>query len=72
MSVRKLRAIGEAETAAWRDPYDPNFWNTVSALWRFARRVAPASFPPGLHKSRSIEELNERTNQWARDAADRA
>jgi hypothetical protein len=66
VSVRKLRSLREAEDAAWRDPKDPRFWETVAALWRFSRRFAPGSFPPGVHKSRSLKEQNAREAEWAR------
>jgi hypothetical protein len=62
MTVRRLRSLKEAEDSNWRDPHAPGFWAAVSALWRFSRHFAPQRFPPGVHKFRSVEEMNRSTS----------
>jgi len=72
MPVRKLTSLDEAEEACWRDPDSPGLWRAIVAVWEFSRLVAPQRFPPGVHRSRTIEEANRRVEQWEREGAMRA
>ena len=69
MPVKKLTSLEEAEDACWCDPASPELWRKICAVWSFSRRVAPQSFPPGVHKSRTIEDANERVIEWERRSA---
>ncbi len=64
MPVRRLHSLQEAEDSLFRDPDDPQLWSRISALWDFSDRLAPKSFPPGVHKHRNVEELNRQRDAW--------
>lgn len=55
MPVKKYRTLAEAEEAAWR-PRGPALWRAIGKLWRFSAQLTLSSFPPGVHKHRSIED----------------
>ena len=63
MPVRKFRSVEEMETP-WREPGDPDLYRTMARLWDFGQRSRRRHFPPGLHRYRSIEDLNARTEEW--------
>lgn len=65
MPVRRLRTLQEAEDSLFQDPDDPGLWSRIAALWDFSDRLAPKkSYPPGVHKHRSVEELNRQRDAW--------
>ena len=64
MPVRRLHSLAEAEESCWRDPRDPVLWRQIKAVWEMSRRLAPHSFPPGVHKHRSLEEANLQSDLW--------
>lgn len=64
MPVRRLHSLQEAEDSLVRDPGDPRLRSKIGALWDFSDRLAPKSFPPGIHKHRCIEELNRQLEAW--------
>ena len=37
----------------------------MRALWALAARTIDPRFPPGVHKHRSIGEMNARSDAWA-------
>lgn len=69
MPVKKLTSLDEAEDACWGEPGTPDLWRRIGAVWSFSRTVAPQSFPPGVYKSRSMEEANARVAEWERQRA---
>ncbi len=69
MPVRKFTSLREAEDACWYDRDDPGLWRAISAVWAFSRRVAPRRYAPGVHKARSIEELNLWTRRCESEAS---
>jgi hypothetical protein len=64
MPVRRLRSLQEAEESVWLDRADPRLVPTIREVWRLADRMSPPSYPPGVYKHRSIEELNAQTEAW--------
>lgn len=64
MPIRRLHSLQEAEDTLARDPDDPRLWSNIAALWDFSDRLAPRSFPPGVHKHRSLEALNRQRENW--------
>ena len=66
MPIKKLSSLADAEDACWCEPNSAELWRRIAAVWSFSRRVAPQRFPPGVHKSRSIEEANRRVQDWER------
>jgi hypothetical protein len=47
----------------WRAPGDPELYRAIAFTWELARRTNPRHFPPGVHKYRSIEEMNRADEQ---------
>lgn len=64
MPVRKLARLSDAEAASWRDRDDPRLLEAIEAVWAFAVRTSPLRFPPGVHKSASIDDANRRARSW--------
>ena len=71
MPVRRLRTLKEAERAVWIDRDDPRLWPTIAAVWELATRLCPPHFPPGVYKSRSMAEVNRRTESWQAETVKR-
>jgi hypothetical protein len=64
MPVRRLRSLIEAEQDAWLDRDDPHLWAAIETVWELAGRLYSRRFPPGVHKHRTIDELNRQTEEW--------
>ncbi len=64
MPVRKYRSVEEMEGNTWRDAGDPQLFLAMRGTWDFAHRVLRPTFPPGIHKHRSIEEANRQRQRW--------
>ena len=50
----------------WRVTGDPELYRAIAHVWAFGRRTVPRRFPPGVHRHRSIEELDRQVEAWAR------
>ena len=57
MPVRKFRSIDEMERPSWRRPGDPELYRAIARVWAFGRRPRSRWFPPGVHRHRSLAEL---------------
>lgn len=64
MPVRKFRSVEEMDMP-WREPGDPQLYAAIRRVWDFGQRSWPRVFPPGVHRYRSIVELNDATERWA-------
>ena len=64
MPVRKFRDVREMEDSTWRER-GPALFDAIRRVWDFAARTVALRFPPGVHKHRSIEELDAQTERWA-------
>jgi hypothetical protein len=58
MPVYKFRSVEEMNQLVWREPGDPTLYRAIAGVWGLARRMNPRRFPPGVHKYRSIEEMD--------------
>jgi hypothetical protein len=58
MPIRKFRSIEEMDAQTWRAPGDPALYRAIAFTWELARRTNPRRFPPGVHKYRSIDDMN--------------
>jgi hypothetical protein len=65
MPVRKFKSVEEMEQPRWRDPGDPLLYHAIAQVWAFGRRVVPRQFPPGVHRHRTIEELDQTVEAWS-------
>ena len=64
MPVRRFRTVEDMSRAHWREAGDPDLYRTMARLWAFGQRSGVHHFPPGVYRSRSMEEVNERSDQW--------
>jgi len=64
MPIRKFRSVEEMNQPNWRRPGDPQLYRTMAGLWELGRRTNPRRFPPGVHKYRSIEDMDQAREQW--------
>jgi hypothetical protein len=65
MPVRKFRSIEEMNQPIWREPGDPALYRVIASLWEAGVRTSTRRYPPGLHKHRSIDEMQEVQERWA-------
>ena len=65
MPVRKFRSIEEMKAARGYDRYDPRLPRIIEGIWDVGRQTARLRFPPGVHRSRTVEEMDARTAEWA-------
>jgi hypothetical protein len=57
MPVRKFRSVEEMNQPVWRTPGDPALYRTIAALLATGARLRPPRFVPGVHRYRSIADL---------------
>jgi hypothetical protein len=66
MPIRRFRSVEDMSRERWRAPGDPELYRAIARLWTFGRRSRALRFTPGVYRSRSIQELNERSDLWSR------
>lgn len=64
MPVRKFRSLQEMEDSLWRPVGSPELLRAITAVWEFAERTCPLSFPPGVFRHRSVEEAGAQRPAW--------
>jgi hypothetical protein len=64
MPLRKFHSVEEMPGPTWHDPSDPELWRRITDLWAFSDRLCCRRLPPGVHRNRSMEELNRRRAAW--------
>ena len=64
MPVYKYKTFEEADRALWNFHPDETYYQQVAALWRFANKLSPISYPKGIFKFRSIEEANKHRDEF--------
>jgi len=65
MPVRKFRSIEEMKGEVWRRPGDPALFRAMARLWEIGVRTSRRCYPPGVHKHRSLEEMQAVQETWA-------
>lgn len=65
MPVRRFRSAEEMNQPVWRDPGDPAPYRRHRRALAPRRADRPAPVPPGVHKHRSIEDVNATAESWA-------
>jgi hypothetical protein len=58
MPIYKFRSVEEMDAHTWRTPGDPELYRAIRFTWDLARRTNPRRFSPGVHKYRSIDDMN--------------
>jgi hypothetical protein len=64
MPVRKFRSIEEMGGPIWYRPGDPALYRAMRNVLGLAHRTLRPRFPPGVHKHRSIEDMNAQQQAW--------
>jgi hypothetical protein len=65
MPVRKFRSVEEMNRPTWREPGDPSLYRAIARLWGLGQSTSRRRFPPGVHRARTIEEVDRRTRKWS-------
>ena len=64
MPIRKFRSVEEMNQPCWRLPGDPALYAAIAGIWTAGARLQRRQFPPGVHRHRSIEELDALVERW--------
>jgi hypothetical protein len=64
MPVRKFHDVSEMDGNTWRER-GPELHAAIRRVWEFAAKTVALRFPPGVHRHRTIEELDAQTERWA-------
>lgn len=65
MAVRKFRSIEEMKhEPRWYPAGDPALFRALRRISEFARHTGAQRFPRGVHKHRTIEDMNRLTESW--------
>ena len=71
MPVHKFRSVEAMSAPTWREPGHPELRRAIEALWTSGLRLQGPRFPPGLHRYRSIADLDAQVQRWQQDHVDR-
>ena len=71
MPVLRFRSVEEMERPLWREPGDPTLYRAISSVWGFGLRTRRWSFPPGVYRHRTIEDLQAHRARWHRNPGSR-
>ena len=66
MPVFKFRSVDAMNQPIWRTPGERSLYQAIASLWALGARVQARQFPTGVHRHRSIEDLDARVNDWHR------
>jgi hypothetical protein len=64
MPVFKYKTFDDADKALWNFHPDEAYYKQVAALWRFANKLSPITYPRGIFKFRNIEEANKHRDEF--------
>ncbi len=71
MPVRKFRSVQAMNQPVWRTPGDPALFRAIEGLWTAGMRTQGRQFPPGVHKYRSVEDLDAQVQRWQQEHIER-
>lgn len=66
MPIKKFRRVEDMTPPPWRSPGDPALERAIAFVLDSAARMSRLRFPPGVHKHRSIEEMDAVQTEWRR------
>lgn len=69
MPVRKFRSAEELNQPVWREPGSPELIEAIRRVWDFGHRTSRRRFVPGVHRFRSLEEMQEFTERTVTELA---
>jgi hypothetical protein len=64
MPIYKYKTFEEADKALWNFNPDEAYFEQVAALWRFANKLSPITYPRGIFKFRTLEEANRHRGEF--------
>lgn len=64
MPVRKYHRVEDMPGPTWHPPGDPALGRAMRAAWGLAHRTIRPRFPPGVHRSRSFDEMCAQQDAW--------
>ena len=64
MPVRKFHSVEEMDAPHWYAPGDPALYRALRRVWALHARTVQPHFPPGVHRHRSIAEMNALQERW--------
>lgn len=64
MPIKKYRSVDEMDGNTWREPESEELYRAIERVWSFAARTLQPTYPPGVHKHRSIEEAQRQKEAW--------
>lgn len=67
MPVRKFRSVEALNQPYWRTPGDPALYLAIAGLWDVGSRTQRRRFPPGVHRHRSIQDMDAVVERWHRE-----
>jgi hypothetical protein len=62
--IRKFRSVEEMGGPVWYEYGDPALYRALRHVWGMAHRTLRPRFPPGVHKRRTVEEMNAAQREW--------
>jgi hypothetical protein len=71
MPIRRFRSVEEMKAPPWRERGTRELFDAIAALLETGRRTMPRRFPPGVHRHRSIDELDRQVDAWQQADVDR-
>jgi hypothetical protein len=66
MPVRKFRSVEAMNQPIWHQPGDAALYRSIATLWEMGRRLQSRRFTPGVHRFRSIDELEAAADSLSR------
>lgn len=63
MPVKKYHSVEEVPEP-WYTPGDPALFQAIHRVWSLGSATLQPRFPPGVHRHRSIEEMNQLDDAW--------
>jgi len=64
MPVHKFRDVQAMKTPRWYDAGSRELMAAMASLWDIALRTSNRHYPPGVHKHRTIEEMQQTQAGW--------
>jgi len=64
MPVQKFRSVAEVPDTPWGTPGDPRLYASLRGLWTAMRSIHPRTFPAGVYKHRTMDEMNHQRDEW--------
>jgi hypothetical protein len=64
MPVRKFRSVEDMSQPIWRKPGDPSLYRAMAALLEVGARTSRRRYLPGVHKHRTIDDMQRVEEDW--------